>query len=114
MSKDYFVGQKNPLHAGTSHDPHGSIVEQADGLGPHPALDLLHGNASGIAKLPAATQALLVSTVEHSFHVLFLVALGISLLSVVAAFYLKDLPLRTTAATMPVPVRPAEPPEIFR
>lgn len=88
-----------------------SSVPGHERLGPHPALDLLHGNASGIAKLPAATQALLVSTVEHSFHVLFLVALGISLLSVVAAFYLKDLPLRTTAATMPVPVRPAEPPD---
>ena len=28
MSKDYYIGQKNPLHAGTPHDPHGSIVER--------------------------------------------------------------------------------------
>jgi EmrB/QacA subfamily drug resistance transporter len=75
-------------------------------LGPHPALDLLHGNAEGIAHLPPALQALLIATLERSFQVMFLAAFGVSVLAIIAAFWLKDLPLRTTTAPPP----PSEPP----
>ncbi|HUC62437.1 MAG TPA: MDR family MFS transporter [Alphaproteobacteria bacterium] len=84
-----------------------SAVPGHEMLGPHPSLDLLHGHAEGIGHLPAATQALLVATVERSFQVMFLTCLGIALLAIVAAFCLRDLPLRTTTG----PARGAEPPD---
>ena len=70
-------------------------------MGIRPALDLLHGDTSGIAGLDAATRALLIEALERSFTVVFLTVAGIAALALVAAFFLRELPLRTTLALAP-------------
>lgn len=67
-------------------------------LGPHPALDLLRGKAQGMTSVAATTRELLMPALEHSFTIVFLVAGAIAMLALVIAFFLKELPLRTTSA----------------
>ncbi len=76
-----------------------------EALGPHPALDLLHGATGGMGALTPAVRSLLLRGLERSFSVLFLMAAAITVLGFVASFFLKELPLRTTAAlsTRPPP-----------
>lgn len=78
-----------------------------EGLGPHPALSLLHGETQGIAALAAGIRALLLAAVERSFTVVFLTAGAIALIGLVAAIFLKELPLRTTTALTAAP-KPAD------
>ena len=80
-----------------------------EGLGPHPALDLLHGVTGGISALTAGTRALLLAAAERSFTVVFLMAGSIALLGLVACLFLKELPLRTTPALAPALRRADEP-----
>ena len=79
-----------------------------EGLGPHPALDLLHGDAGGIAALAAGARALLLAAVERSFTAVFLMAGGVAFLGLIAALFLKELPLRTTPALASPPQPPDE------
>jgi len=75
-----------------------AAVPGHEALGPHPALDLLHGETGAIGTLSAATRALLVAGLERSFAVMFLAACALSVLAFLAALFLKELPLRTTSA----------------
>src|SRR5579875_2105512 len=67
-------------------------------LGPHPSLDLLHGQTGGIAAIAATTRALLVGVVQHSFTIVFLCAAAIALAGFAICVFLKEIPLRTTPA----------------
>jgi len=69
-----------------------------EALGTTAALDLLHGDKAALGALSAATRALLVGALERSFSTMFWVALAVSLFALLAALFLKELPLRTTPA----------------
>ncbi len=79
-------------------------------LGAHPALDLLRGSAAGFARLTPAMRAGLVEAVTGSFTMVFLMTAGTTALALVAAFCLRELPLRTTAA-IAIRTKPVEAPE---
>jgi Na+/melibiose symporter-like transporter len=72
-----------------------------DGL----AGDLLHGRLSG-APLPAGAHETIVAALTQSFHLAFLVGAGFVGVAVLSLFFLKDLPLRTTAHAHAEPVEP--------
>jgi EmrB/QacA subfamily drug resistance transporter len=87
-------------------DSHLEEVPGHESLGAHPALDMLHGETGPLAHVAAATRALLLHGVERSFTVLFLIGAVICVLALVAALFLKEIPLRTTPAL----AEPLEPP----
>ena len=70
------------------------LAAAGGGLGP----DVLQGGPDAAAHLPVAQRALLIPALVGAFHLVFAVAAGIMALSVVAALFLRELPLRTTPA----------------
>jgi MFS family permease len=60
---------------------------------------LLEGGQEAMASLPPAARALLVPALVESFHLVFAIGAVIAAISVVATFFLKEVPLRTVPAT---------------
>ena len=64
---------------------------------------ILRGGPEGASQLSPHDRALLMPALVHSFHFVFVLGAAITAASVAMAFFLKELPLRTT------PARPAPP-----
>jgi EmrB/QacA subfamily drug resistance transporter len=78
----------------------GSALGSAGGrqaLGPDPGSALLHAGAEALRLAPAALQPAIAAGVTDAFHDVFRVGAGISLITLIAALFLKELPLRTTS-----------------
>jgi EmrB/QacA subfamily drug resistance transporter len=69
--------------------------------------ELLAGGPGATAHLAPELRALLIPALVQSFHLVFAIAAGIAAASVLAAWFLKELPLRTTAAARVAPSEPA-------
>jgi len=62
------------------------------------SLALLQGGPDALAQLPAAQRAVLLPALVAAFHLVFAIAAALMALSVVVSAFLRELPLRTTAA----------------
>ncbi len=67
------------------------------GIGP----EVLRGGPAAISSLPAETKALLMPALTHAFAVAFMLAAAIAALGFTATCFLREIPLRTTAAQAP-------------
>jgi EmrB/QacA subfamily drug resistance transporter len=68
-----------------------------EALGPEAGTTLLHAGANALDLAPAGLQSAIAGAVTTAFHDMFHVGAGISLLSLISAIFLKELPLRTTS-----------------
>jgi EmrB/QacA subfamily drug resistance transporter len=72
-------------------------------------LSVMHGGPEAIANLPADQRARVLPALTHAFHVVFWIDAAISLVGLVLALRLKEIPLRTTVgARPPVAAAPVE------
>jgi MFS family permease len=69
---------------------------------------LLAGGPDAIAHLPQAERALLIPALVQSFHLVFGIAALIAAVSVAAALFLKEVPLRTSTAVVAQHKKPDE------
>ncbi|MGB8839710.1 MAG: MDR family MFS transporter [Aliidongia sp.] len=68
-----------------------------DALGPDAGTRLLHAGAAALKIIPSGFEAVVQGAMTLAFHDMFQVGAAISLLSLLVAGFLKELPLRTTS-----------------
>lgn len=68
-----------------------------EALGTDPGTALLHAGTAALQLAPPGLQAAIAASVTGSFHDMFRVGVGISAITLIAALFLKELPLRTTS-----------------
>jgi EmrB/QacA subfamily drug resistance transporter len=73
------------------------MVPGHEALGPEAGPALLHAGSSALTLAPEGLQAAIAAAMTHAFHDMFRVAALISLLTLVTALFLKELPLRTSS-----------------
>jgi len=67
-------------------------------LGTDPGVQLLHAGTAALDLAPAALHAPVAEAVTAAFHDMFRVGAGITFVTLIISFFLKELPLRTSVA----------------